>query len=284
MSSRRISRDRAVVTEQVRPLRPDGVSAEPTGRLCVDQLVVGYGPVPVVRGMSLTADPGQLVAVIGPNGSGKSTLIKGIMGIVKPAGGTVEYGGRQLRGLRPDEIVRAGIGYVPQVADVFDNLTISENLEVGGYVGRKGRPQRKSEVLDIFPVLGGKLKQNARTLSGGERRTLAVARALMARPSAILLDEPSAGLAPAAVRLLQDHLRALRDSGLVLVVVEQNVRAVLAIADEVHVLVDGQSVLTGTGNELGRDLHALGRVFMGEAASIAAATADEPSSPRTEHS
>lgn len=256
----------------------------PDGRLRVQRLVVGYGPVPVVREVSLTATPGQLVAIIGPNGSGKSTLVKGIMGVVRPSGGTVAYGGQELQGLRPDEIVRAGIGYVPQVTDVFDNLTVSENLEVGGYIGRKGRAQRKSEVLGIFPTLGEKLRQQARTLSGGERRTLAVARALMARPAVILLDEPSAGLAPSAVRLLQDHLRALRDSGLVLVVVEQNVRAVLAIADWVHVLVDGRSVLTGTGSDLGGDLHALGRVFMGKAVQAVTPTADEPSSPGTEHS
>ena len=264
------------------PEHTDAVPVNSAERLCVRQLVVGYGPVPVVRGVSLTAAPGQLIAVIGPNGSGKSTMVKGIMGIVRPTEGAVEYGGREFQGLRPDEIVRAGIGYVPQVADIFGNLTVSENLDIGGYTGRNGRAQRKSEVLGIFPMLGGKLKQQAQTLSGGERRTLAVARALMARPSVILLDEPSAGLAPAAVRLLQEHLRALRDSGLVLVVVEQNVRAVLAIADWVHVLVDGRSVLTGTGAELGRDLHALGRVFMGQTLPAKAPTADEPP-PRAEN-
>lgn len=233
-------------------------------RLRVTRLVVGYGPVPVVQEMSLEAAPGQILAIIGPNGSGKSTLLKGIMGIVKPSGGTVHYGDRALQGLRPDQIVRSGVGYVPQVADIFDNMTVGENLEIGGYVSRKGRPARKAEVLDLFPALAGRLKQQARTLSGGERRILAVARALMANPAVILLDEPSAGLAPAAVRYLQEHLRALREHGLGLMVVEQNVRAVLAIADWAHVLVDGENALAGTGAELGRDLQALGRVFMGE--------------------
>ncbi|MDE3077340.1 MAG: ATP-binding cassette domain-containing protein, partial [Chloroflexota bacterium] len=133
-------------------------------RLSVDGLTAGYGSVPVVNEMSLSADPGKLVGIVGPNGSGKSTFIKSVMGIVKPVAGTVQMGSAFLHGRRSDQIVRAGIGYVPQVGDVFANLTVSENLDMGGYLHRDAREMRKQYVLDLFPLLASRMKQRAGTL------------------------------------------------------------------------------------------------------------------------
>lgn len=252
-----------------KPTSPDGsrpAAAAGHGqaaRLAVDGLVAGYGAAPVVQGMSLVADPGTLVAVIGPNGSGKSTFIKSVMGIVKPAGGTVQLGDAMLQGRRCDQIVRAGLGYVPQVADVFVNLTVSENLDLGGYLHRDAREERQQYIMALFPLLRDRFKQRAGTLSGGERRLLALARALMGFPTVILLDEPSAGLAPAMVKALLAHLQVLRDEAITLVVVEQNVRSVLSIADRAYVMVQGRSVLEGPAAELAGDLPELGRIFMG---------------------
>lgn len=255
MSSKPTSPEGSRPTDVASPGRP--------ARLSVDGLVAGYGAAPVVRGMSLVAEPGALVAVIGPNGSGKSTFIKAVMGILRPAAGTVRLGDTSLQGRRCDQIVRAGIGYVPQVADVFVNLTVSENLDLGGYLHRDAREERKQYVLRLFPLLGDRYKQRAGTLSGGERRLLALARALMGFPAVILLDEPSAGLAPAMVKALLAHLQVLRDEAITLVVVEQNVRSVLSIADRAYVMVQGRSVLEGPASELAGDLSHLGRIFMG---------------------
>jgi ABC-type branched-subunit amino acid transport system ATPase component len=256
-----------------KPTSPNGsrpAVAESRGvpaRLSVDGLVAGYGAAPVVQGMSLAADPGTLVAVIGPNGSGKSTFIKAVMGIVKPTAGTVQLGDTFLQGRRCDQVVRVGVGYVPQVADVFVNLTVSENLDLGGYLHRDAREERKQYVLRLFPLLGDRYKQRAGTLSGGERRLLALGRALMGFPSAILLDEPSAGLAPAMVKTLLTHLEMLRDEAVTLVVVEQNVRSILSIADRGYVMVQGRCVLEGAASEMASDLSQLGRIFMGHGTS-----------------
>jgi neutral amino acid transport system ATP-binding protein len=253
---------------------------EGAAHLAVDGLVAGYGAAPVVQGMSLVAEPGSLVAVIGPNGSGKSTFIKSVMGIVKPAAGTVRLGDIFLHGRRCDQVVRAGIGYVPQVADVFVNLTVSENLDLGGYLHRNAREERKQHVLRHFPLLGDRLKQRAGTLSGGERRLLALARALMGFPSVILLDEPSAGLAPGMVKNLLTHLQQLREEAITLVVVEQNVRSILSIADRAYVMVQGRCVVEGPASEMAGDLSRLGQIFMGHGTSQAEA---EPGQEDADH-
>jgi ABC-type branched-subunit amino acid transport system ATPase component len=253
----------------LKPISPNGtagsVTASPRAgaRLNVGGIIAGYGPVPVVNGMSLVADGGKLVSVVGPNGSGKSTFIKAVMGIVRPTGGTVDVGGKSIHGQRPDQVVKAGIGYVPQVADVFVNLTVNENLLLGGYLHRSTREERKEYVLGLFPLIADRLKQRAGTLSGGERRLLAIARTLMGYPSLILMDEPSAGLAPAMVKVLLSHLEMLREAGITLVVVEQNVRSILSVADWAYVMVQGRRVLDGPARDIGGDLPQLGRIFMG---------------------
>jgi branched-chain amino acid transport system ATP-binding protein len=253
----------------LKPISPNGsagsVTASPAlgAKLSVGGLVAGYGPVPVVNEMSIAADGGKLVGIVGPNGSGKSTFIKAVMGIVKPSGGTVTLDGTSIYGQRPDQVVGAGIGYVPQVADVFVNLTVNENLLIGGYLHKGTREARKEYVLGLFPLLAERLKQRAGTLSGGERRLLAIARTLMSYPAVILMDEPSAGLAPAMVKVLLAHLEALREAGITLVVVEQNVRSILSVADWAYVMVQGRCVLDGPARDLGADLPRLGRIFMG---------------------
>lgn len=237
--------------------------AEVYARLRVTDVTAGYGPVPVVRGMSLIADPGRIVGVIGPNGSGKSTFIKSIMGIVRPTTGRIELGDTPLGGRRCDEIVRAGIGYLPQSNEIFGNLTVAENLEMGGITNRDARPGRRQYVLQLFPLLEARLRQRARTLSGGEAKMLGLGRVLMSGPSVVLMDEPSAGLAPAAVKVLLGYLEMLRNEGLTLVVVEQNVRAILSLADWAYVMADGTNLFEGPAEALGEDIPLLGRVFMG---------------------
>jgi len=235
-----------------------------THRLRVDQLIAGYGPVPIVKEASIGTESGRLVALIGPNGAGKSTLLKAMMGLLKPQSGSVSLDGRDLTGLRPDEMVKAGIGYVPQVGDVFDHLTISENLMIGGITNKAAREHKREELLELFPLLASRMRQRARTLSGGERRVLAIARALMSSPSAILMDEPSAGLSPRAMKTVWEHLELLRSQQLALLVVEQKAKAIMEIADWVHVLVDGKNAVEASGVEMLENLHDLGRIFMGQ--------------------
>jgi ABC-type branched-subunit amino acid transport system ATPase component len=180
-----------------------------------------------------------------------------------------------LQGRRCDQVVRAGLGYVPQVSDVFVNLTVSENLDLGGYLHRDVREERKQQVLGLFPHLRARYKQRAGTLSGGERRLLAIGRALMGFPAAILLDEPSAGLAPAVVKTVLTHLEMLRDEAITVVVVEQNVRSILSIADRAYVMVQGRAVLEGPAADLASDLPELGRIFMGHGTGTRPRTPDD---------
>lgn len=233
-------------------------------QLVVRDVVAGYGPVPILHGVSLSAESSRLVALIGPNGAGKSTLLKTIMGILTPREGTIALDEVQVHGLRPDQIVRAGIGYVPQVGDVFDHLTVSENLAVGGIIAKHSRDAKREEILELFPLLATRMKQRARTLSGGERRILAIARALMSSPKLVIMDEPSAGLSPRAMNLVWEHLEILRREGLALLVVEQKAKAIMTIADWVHVLVDGRNALEASGSTMLENLHDLGRIFMGQ--------------------
>ena len=185
-------------------------SPQPGARheLVVIDVTAGYGPVPIIHNVNLRAESARLVALIGPNGAGKSTLLKTVMGILQPRNGAIMLDETPVGGLRPDQIVRAGIGYVPQVGDVFDHLTVAENLSVGGIIAKKTRDQKREEVLTLFPVLAPRLKQRARTLSGGERRILAIARALMSSPKLVIMDEPSAGLSPRAMSLVWEIGRA----------------------------------------------------------------------------
>jgi ABC-type branched-subunit amino acid transport system ATPase component len=221
-------------------------------RIRAEAVTAGYGGDPVIRAVSVQAEPGQVVSLVGPNGSGKSTLLKSLVGIVRVSSGRVLIGDRVVTNLAPEEVARAGVGYVPQVDDVFAPLSVRENLEMGGYLlARKDIGARIEHVLTVFPRLATMLQRPAGKLSGGERKMLAMGRVLMLEPAVFLLDEPTANLAPAiATSLLTDHVRQLASRGAAVLIVEQRARAVLAISDRTYVLGGGQLRMEGTPAEL----------------------------------
>ena len=225
------------------PVLPAG-TAPPA--LATRQLVAGYGDVPVVRGVDLAVRAGELVAVVGPNGAGKSTLLKAILGLARVMGGQVLADGEDITGRSLDHLVRRGIGYVPQVDDVFDPLKVSENLDMGGYLlGKAERAARMDEVLAIFPALRSRLGRYVGTMSGGERKMTAIARALMLSPRVLILDEPTAGLSAALTEaVLTEQVRALADHGHAVLLVEQKAQAALKLADTASVLVQGQVAMS----------------------------------------
>ena len=198
------------------------------------------------------AEPGEVVSLVGANGSGKSTFLKSLVGVVRVTAGTVVIGETDVTRKAPEEVARAGVGYVPQVDDVFAPLTVRENLEMGGYLLPSGQVRaRIDEVTSVFPRLGAMLSRAAGKLSGGERKMLAMGRVLMLQPAVFLLDEPTANLAPAIARtLLEEHVRRLAASGATVLVVEQRARAVLAISDRTYVLAGGEVRMEGTPAEL----------------------------------
>jgi ABC-type branched-subunit amino acid transport system ATPase component len=221
------------------PLRATGITA-------------GYGGDPVIRGITVRADPGEVVSLVGANGSGKSTLLKSLVGVVRVSAGTVTIGETDVTSRPPEDVARAGVGYVPQVDDVFGPLTVRENLEMGGYLLRpKEVRDRIEQVIAVFPRLGSMLTRHAGKLSGGERKMLAMGRVLMLEPAVFLLDEPTANLAPAIARsLLEEHVRRLAQGGAAVLIVEQRARAVLAISDRTYVLAGGEVRMEGTPAEL----------------------------------
>jgi branched-chain amino acid transport system ATP-binding protein len=219
--------------------------------LQVEDLEAGYDDALVLRGVSLETAPAQIVAIVGPNGAGKSTLLKAVYGLVRPRGGTVRFEGEEVTGLRADRLTRRGLNYVPQVENVFPTLTVAENLHVGALVlPREEREDEIARVLELFPLLVERRRQRAGTLSGGQRKLVAIARALVARPRLLLLDEPSAGLSPQAIDLVFDKLVEIRALGIAIVMVEQNARRALALADTGYVLDTGRNAYTGAGKQL----------------------------------
>jgi len=215
-------------------------------------LSAGYAGRPVVQELSIRVSPGEVVSVVGPNGSGKSTLLKSLVGVVQVLSGKVIWDGAEVTNWTPDAAARAGVGYVPQVDDVFAPLTVRENLEMGGYLlPRRAVPERITHVLEVFPQLGRMLTRKAGRLSGGERKMLAMGRVLILEPRAFILDEPTANLAPAlALSLLDEHVRQLSATGASVLIVEQRARAVLAISDRTYVLTGGRCQMEGTPAEL----------------------------------
>ncbi len=231
------------------------MSAERTARgvpLRATGVTAGYGGDPVIRNITVLAEPGEVVSLVGANGSGKSTFLKSLVGVVRVTAGTVVIGETDVTRKAPEEVARAGVGYVPQVDDVFAPLTVRENLEMGGYLLPSGQVRaRIDEVTTVFPRLGAMLSRAAGKLSGGERKMLAMGRVLMLQPAVFLLDEPTANLAPAIARtLLEEHVRRLAASGATVLVVEQRARAVLAISDRTYVLAGGEVRMEGTPAEL----------------------------------
>jgi ABC-type branched-subunit amino acid transport system ATPase component len=224
------------------------LSAEPGPALAAEDIRAGYGAGDIIHGVSVQVAAGTVASVVGPNGSGKSTLLKSLCGVIRPSAGRVRIGDRDITGLPPEEVARAGVGYVPQVDDVFAPLTVRENLEMGGYLlARRDVAGRVERVTAVFPRLGTMLTRRAGQLSGGERKMLAMGRVLMLEPAVFLLDEPTANLAPkVASELLTGHVRALAEAGAAVLIVEQRARAVLAISDYTYVLGGGQVLMAGT--------------------------------------
>ncbi|HEV7173041.1 ABC transporter ATP-binding protein [Pedococcus sp.] len=229
-------------------IRPEATGAA----LSTRELTAGYNGRPVVHGVSVNVEPGQVVSIVGPNGSGKSTLLKSIVGVVKVLSGSVLLDGVDIANTPPEDIARTGVGYVPQIDDVFGPLSVKENLEMGGYL----LPQREvagriERVVTYFPKLGTMMTRRAAQLSGGERKMLAMGRVLMLQPSLFVLDEPTANLAPLiAMELLHEHVRQLAVAGASVLIVEQRAKAVLEISDHTYVLAGGRLRMEGSPTEL----------------------------------
>ncbi|HZS31828.1 MAG TPA: ABC transporter ATP-binding protein [Methylomirabilota bacterium] len=234
--------------------------------LVVEGVRAGYGRLEILQGVSLTVEPGALVGLIGPNGAGKSTLLKTVFGYLRPGAGQILFEGRPVTGLRPDQARRRGLGYVAQDGGLFAEMTVHDNLVLGGYVLPSRRAVRAAieAALERFPVLRDRRRQVAGSLSGGEQRILALARALVTRPRLLLVDEPSAALAPGMIDRVYDALVALHRTGLALLIVEQNVEAILGVAGRVFVLDLGRNAFDGTPAEL-RGSDRVRRLYLGEA-------------------
>jgi len=233
------------------------------GFLNVTGVTAGYTAADeILKGLDFTLEPGEIACVIGPNGAGKSTLLKAIAGLLTPSRGAITFKDRSLVGLPAREITRLGVAYVPQEHNVFPSMSVAENLEIGGYVAPAHMHARVEAVLARFPVLGRKRRHAARTLSGGERQILAMAMALMVEPELMLLDEPSAGLAPAAAERLFEEVRAVNRDKVAIVLVEQNASEALAVADRAYILVDGRTSRTGEARALAADPD-IRRIFLG---------------------
>jgi ABC-type branched-subunit amino acid transport system ATPase component len=229
-------------------------------------LTAGYGDIPVVRDVSVSVRSGQIAALVGPNGAGKSTLLKAILGLARVMSGQVLLDGRDVTGLPLQQLARRGVGYVPQVDDVFGTLRVSENLEMGGYLlPRAERAARAEAVLEVFPHLRPRLHRFVGTMSGGERKMAAVARALMLSPRVLVLDEPTAGLSPELTSVvLSGQLRTLADAGHAVLLVEQKAHAALALADWAYVLTGGTVAMSAPAAEVLAD-PSIGELFLGGA-------------------
>ena len=252
--------------------------------LSAQKVVSGYGETEILHGVSIRVDPGEIVTLIGPNGAGKSTLIKTIIGILKPKVGRIMFAGEDISGMPPEQLVLRGLAYVPQTSNIFPSLSVYENLEMGAIVRRPGilaRAHRKvfgqsgptpdsteafaervEHVLSIFPNLLPKIRERAGMLSGGEQQMVALAKTLILEPQALLIDEPSAGLAPKLVHMMFDKVLDINRHGTAIVLVEQNARRALEIANRGYVLDMGRNRFEGEGEALLRNPE-VGRLYLG---------------------
>ncbi|MBM3523548.1 MAG: ABC transporter ATP-binding protein [Alphaproteobacteria bacterium] len=225
-----------------------------TAALAVEALEAGYEPgLPIVRGASLAVESGEIVAILGPNGAGKSTLIKAIAGLVPVSAGRVRLGEADITATPAHRKIREGLGFVPQTENVFAGLTVEDNLDLAASLLRVPKKARMAETYALFPDLARQRRLLAGALSGGQRQMLAVARALIVGPRVLMLDEPSAGLSPKLVGLVFEKLAEIRRTGVTIVLVEQNARAALALADRAAILVEGKERLVGPAAALASD-------------------------------
>ena len=225
--------------------------------LRIENLQVAYGGIAAVRGVDLQVDEGELVALIGANGAGKTSTLMAVAGVVRSRQGQIQFRGEDLTRLPPEQIIRRGIATVPENRDIFPDLTVEENLRLGAYIRHNRREYERDRALmcEHFPVLGERLRQAAGFLSGGEQQQLAIARALMSHPTLLMLDEPSLGLAPALVDKVFELVQTLRREGRTVLLVEQNVRQTLQIADRVYILELGQVKASGVPADLAASLN-----------------------------
>ncbi len=229
----------------------------------VKSLVSGYGEMEILHDVSIQVEEGEIVSIIGPNGAGKSTLMKTIFGLLTTWEGQVLFDGEEITRSAPEQIVRRGMCYVPQVDNVFPSLTVRENLEMGAFIRDDDYRPRMEEVYELFPDLKGRRGTKVGKLSGGMRQMVALGRALMLDPRMLLLDEPSAGLAPLVVELIFERIQAINQQEVTFLIVEQNARKALENSDRGYVLVDGQNRLEGLGPALLAD-EQIGELFLGK--------------------
>lgn len=235
--------------------------------LQVKDLSISYGAIQAVRHVDFEVKKGEIVTLIGANGAGKSTILKTISGIVKPQSGSIEYQNESLVGKKAPQIVAAGVSQVPEGRHVFPTMTVMENLQLGSYL-QKDRSQieaRLQEIYQMFPILKERQHQDAATLSGGEQQMLVMARAMMANPDLLLLDEPSMGLAPIYIQKVFDIIQKINAQGTTILLIEQNAHQALSIADRGYVIASGEIQLTGSGEKLLNDPQ-VKRAYLGESA------------------
>jgi len=230
--------------------------------LSLDNLKAGYGQTEILHDLSIHVDPNEIVAIIGPNGAGKSTAMKAVLGLLNITQGSVFLYGNEITDTPAAEVVRLGISYVPQTNNVFVNLSVEENLEMGAWTRSDGIPERLPEMYALFPDLGEKKNQAAGSLSGGQRQMVAMAKALMVDAKVLLLDEPTAGLSPKYRGEIFGTIQKIKSTGVPILIVEQNAKQALGVADRGYVLVDGSNRFTGTGAELLADRE-IARMFLG---------------------
>ena len=230
--------------------------------LTVEQVTSGYGDMEVLHDVSIVVNVQEIVTIIGPNGAGKSTLMKTIFGLLKPTTGEIRFTDQDITGLSPDRIVRLGMAYVPQVENVFPSLTVRENLEMGAFIRSDDFSDRISEMFALFPVLERRGKQQVGKMSGGERQMVAMARALMLNPQLILLDEPSAALAPNLAEVIFERIAAVNEMGVAILIVEQNAKGSLGLSDRGYVLAAGCNRFTDTGENLLAN-EEIGQLYLG---------------------
>jgi ABC-type branched-subunit amino acid transport system ATPase component len=239
-------------------------AGRPVAHLAVEDLSAGYGGAPIVTAASASVGLGEIVTIVGPNGAGKSTLLKAVVGMIPAMGGRVLLAGEDVTNMRANHLAKRGLGYVPQVNDVFDTLSVTDNLVMGGYLlSRADMPRRMEAVLDVFPALKRMLKRTASKLSGGERKMLAMARVLMLEPRVLVLDEPTSNLSAELSRmLLEEHISRLGDAGTAVLIVEQKALAALTISDWAYVMAGGTVKVSSAASELlaRKDI---GEVFLG---------------------
>ena len=233
-----------------------------TKALDIVNLHAGYGETEILKGINLRVEHSEIVAIIGPNGAGKSTVVKSVLGLLNIKSGNISLNGNNIVGIAPDKAIKSGISYVPQTHNIFPNLTITENLEMGAWTKSKGIPERIQEMFELFPDLKVKRNKVAGSLSGGQRQMVAMAKALMVDSKIMLLDEPTAGLSPKFQSEIFRTIKRINNNGVPILLVEQNAKQALETADRGYVLVDGCNKVEGKGQDLINDRN-VARMFLG---------------------